>query len=79
MMTMTPSTPESPATTPEPPKTVAAVSLEAEAPAAPQRPALNEPDKKHSAAAELAALRHDRAAIVRLFETGQYPYKTKIG
>jgi polyphosphate kinase len=27
---------------------------------------------------DLTALRHDRAAITRLFETGEYPYKTKI-
>ncbi len=27
---------------------------------------------------DLAALRHDRAAIGRLFETGEYPYRTRI-
>jgi len=27
---------------------------------------------------DLAALRHDRAAIGRLFETGEYPYKTRV-
>ncbi|MEZ5774563.1 MAG: polyphosphate kinase 2 [Hyphomicrobiaceae bacterium] len=27
---------------------------------------------------ELSALRHDRAAIRRLFETGEYPYKTHV-
>ena len=42
-------------------------------------PATPEPQRKSSPAAEIAALRHDRAAIVRLFETGQYPYKTRIG
>ncbi|MEQ1652534.1 MAG: polyphosphate kinase 2 [Hyphomicrobium sp.] len=34
---------------------------------------------QHNTPASLAALRHDRAAIRRLFETGEYPYKTQIG
>ncbi len=49
--------------------------------------AAKEADKQTAAAAAqaveqhvpLSALRHDRAAIRRLFETGEYPYKTHIG
>ena len=40
--------------------------------ATPPKPAVK------TAAHDLAGLRHDRAAIRRLFETGEYPYKTKI-
>ncbi|MBK9079368.1 MAG: polyphosphate kinase 2 [Hyphomicrobium sp.] len=55
------------------------------APAASPSPAspanlLSVPDAAdtHAAQLNLAALRHDRAAIGRLFETGEYPYKNKI-
>lgn len=36
------------------------------------------PSQPHSPSHDLALLRHDRAAITRLFETGEYPYKSKI-
>ncbi len=35
-------------------------------------------DGAQGAHKSLAALRHDRAAIRKLFETGEYPYKTRI-
>src|ERR1700761_9232988 len=36
------------------------------------------PDAAASAAHLIAALRHDPAAIRRLFESGEYPYKTAL-
>jgi polyphosphate kinase len=36
------------------------------------------PDPAESAAHSIAALKHDTAAIRRLFETGEYPYKTTM-
>ena len=37
-----------------------------------------EPDPAEAAAHSIAALKHDTAAIRRLFETGEYPYKTTM-
>src|ERR1700760_1045656 len=38
----------------------------------------SEPDIAHSAARMIAALRHDPSAIRRLFESGEYPYKSPM-
>jgi polyphosphate kinase len=48
------------------------------APAEPPAIAESEPEAPLSAPRVVAALRHDPTAIRRLFESGEYPYKTPM-
>ena len=68
---------QSPAAAGEPP---AATELSAatELPVAAE-PAQTKPAPHVSASHRLAELRHDRAGIQRFFETGEYPYKGRLG